>query len=370
MMSEPNSLHGDESIRALGQPLLSLVNDQVGITEVCMAEPGVFFMMIEGRWDRIEIPAMDRNRCQRLVEAVSYYVRQEIKVESPLLSTTLPTGERIQAVIPPACDAAQLIIQLRVPDRVTGRNLESYRDAGIFSRFRWVESENLTKLAQHLHPPERALIAYLKEKNLFDFLSSAVVHKKTIAVIGDTGSGKTTLMKALCRCIPGTERLVTIEDSRELLLPNHPNTAHLLYAKGGSAALRATPADLIAACMRLRPDRVLLAELRGSEAWDFLKLMTTGHAGSITSFHAESCALALERWAFMAKEHGDAAASTSADIKRLVALTVDIFVHITARTVYDHNGFAIGVDRYVTEVAYDPAARLAFAIGEGGVLHA
>ena len=369
-MSDSNNLFGDESIRALGEPLLSLVNQTEGITEVCMSEPGVFFVMVDGRWDRIEIASMDRNRCERLVEAVSYYMRQEIKVESPLLSTTLPTGERIQAVIPPACDASQLIIQLRVPDRVIGRSLESYRDAGIFSRFRWVESESLARLAQYLHPPERILVEHLKRKNLFEFLSEAVIQKRTIAVIGDTGSGKTTLMKALCRCIPRSERLVTIEDSRELLLPNHPNTAHLLYAKGGSAAKRATPADLIAACMRLRPDRVLLAELRGSEAWDFLKLMTTGHAGSITSFHAESCALALERWAFMAKEHGDAAASTSADIKRLVGLTVDIFVHITARSIYDDQGCAVGVDRYVTEVAYDPAARLAYAMGEGGVLHA
>ena len=370
MKYEPSNLNGDESIQALGRPVLDLIQATPGITEVSMAEPGVFFIMVEGRWERKELPIMDRNRCERLVEAVSYYVRQEIKEESPLLSTALPTGERLQVVIPPACDASQLILQIRVPDRIAGRSLESYRDEGIFSRYRWVESENLSRLESYVDPPDRALVQHLKDRNLFFFLRDAAIQKKTIAVIGDTGSGKTTLMKALCKCIPTTERLVTIEDTRELLLPNHPNTAHLLYAKGGKAALRATPSDLIAACMRLRPDRVLLAELRGAEAWDFLKLMTTGHAGSITSFHAESCGLAHERWALMAKEHPDASSASSADIKRLVSLTVDIFVHITARTMYSAEGLAQGVDRYVTEVAFDPAARLASAVGSGGRVHA
>lgn len=334
-----------------------------------MSEPGVFFLLIDGRWDRLVLPIMDRNRCLRLAEAVSYYVRQEIKEESPLLSTSLPTGERIQVVIPPACDSEQLILQIRVPDRFEGRTLQSYVDAGVFNRFRWVESQNVARLYEHLEPPEKALIQHLKDRDLGSFLRDAVLHKKTIAVIGNTGSGKTTLMKALCGIIPTTERLVTIEDTRELLLPNHPNTANLLYAKGGEAAKRVSPTELIASCMRLRPDRVLLAELRGAEAWDFLKLMTTGHAGSITSFHAESCALAFERWAFMAKEHPDASSASAKDIKTLVNLTVDVILHMTAKTVYDAHGTACGVDRYVTEVYYDPAARLAYSVGEG-VLHA
>ena len=369
MKSELSNLHGDESIRALSAPLLDVINSTPGITEVCMSEPGIFFLLVDGRWDRMVLPIMDRNRCQRLVEAVSYYSRQEIKEDSPLLSATLPTGERLQVVIPPACDPEQLILQIRVPDRVMGRSLESYVQTGAFGRFRWVESPSNQRLWHDLEPPQRTLTQHLKDRDLLSFLKGAVRHKQTIAVIGNTGSGKTTLMKALCLTIPSSERLVTIEDTRELLLPNHPNTAHLLYAKGGEAANRVTPSELIASCMRLRPDRVLLAELRGAEAWDFLKLMTTGHAGSITSFHAESCALALDRWAFMAKEHPDAASASAKDIKTLVNLTVDVILHMTAKTVYDANGTPTGVDRYVSEVYYDPASRLAYSVGEG-VLHA
>lgn len=361
-------LHGDETIRALSEPLLQAMSGIEGLTEVTMSVPGVFFFLVNGSWHRRSIEQMDRNRCERLVEAVSYYVRQEIKHESPLLSTSLPGGERIQVAIPPACDQGQLVLAIRVPDRTISRSLQSYEDEGVFAKFRWVESQHTQTFAQHLSPPEQRLIELLRTKKLKDFLHQAVLQKKTIAVIGDTGSGKTTLMKALCAQIPQQERLITIEDTRELILPGHENRAHLLYAKGGASAKHITPADLIAACMRLRPDRVLLAELRGAEAWDFLKLMTTGHAGSITSFHAESCALAFERWAFMAKEHPDAASASSRDIKALVSLTVDVILHMTARTIYNRDGQGQGVERYVTEVYFDPAAKIAYSAA-GGTLH-
>lgn len=369
MKSEHGNLRGDESIRALSAPLLDIIATTPGLNELSMSEPGVFFLEIDGAWVRRVIPEMDRNRCERLVEAVSYFVKQEIKDESPLLSTTLPTGERIQVVIPPACDPGQIVMSIRIPESTQSRTLQSYQDAGTFNRFMWAESKHALRFANQLTPPDQALIRLLKSRDLLGFFRDAVLGKKTIAIVGDTGSGKTTLMKALCRAIPSTERLITIEDARELLLPNHPNVAHLLYAKGGAAAKRATPADLIAACMRLKPDRVLLAELRGSEAWDFLKLMTTGHSGSITSFHAESCGLAFERWAFMCKEHEDAASSSAKELKALVALTVDIIAHITRKVVYDTSGTAIRVERFVSEVYFDPAARIAQSVGEG-VLHA
>ena len=365
-----DSLYGDESIRALSAPLLEIIANTPGLTEVCMSTPGEFFLEINGEWLFRQIPEMDKNRCARLVEAVSYFVKQEIKEASPLLSTTLPTGERIQVVIPPACDPSQIVISIRVPDPSSDRTLQSYEDTGTFRRFLWAESAASIKYGAHLTAPDKELIHHLKTKNLFSFLRAAVLNKKTIAVIGDTGSGKTTLMKALCQEIPTSERLITIEDTRELLLPKHPNRVHLLYAKGGEAAKRASPSDLIAACMRLKPDRVLLAELRGSEAWDFLKLMTTGHSGSITSFHAESCALAFDRWAFMSKEHADASSASSQDIKKLVALTVDIFIHISRKVIYDANGNVSGVDRYVTEVHFDPASKIAHSVGHEGVLHA
>ena len=190
---------------------------------------------------------------------------------------------------------------------------------------------------------------------LQDFLIAAVKAKKNIAVVGDTGSGKTTLMKSMCQFIPGAERLVTIEDVRELMLPGHPNRVHLLYTKGRADQTTVTPAELIASCMRMAPSRVLLAELRGSEAWDFLKLLTTGHAGSITSWHAESCALSFERFMFMAKENPEAASLTRSELKHLALLTLDIVIHVT-RALVAVDG-VVKVERYVDEVFFDPWAK-------------
>jgi type IV secretion system protein VirB11 len=111
---------------------------------------------------------------------------------------------------------------------------------------------------------------------------------------------------------------------------------------------------------------VLLAELRGGEAFDFLKLLTTGHSGSITSFHAESCALANERYVFMCKEHPDAAVYDSVALKRLIALTIDVIIHVVAHNVYDAQGTPIRKDRYVAEVHFDPIAKL---IAQFGAAH-
>jgi len=197
-----------------------------------------------------------------------------------------------------------------------------------------------------------------------------VLAKKNIAVVGDTGSGKTTLMKSICQSIPEQERLITIEDVRELLLPQHGNRVHLLYAKGGHGTATVTPSELIASTLRMKPDRVLLAELRGGEAFDFLKLLTTGHSGSITSYHAESCALAAERFVFMCKEHEQAAAYDVPTLKRLVALTIDVILHVVARNHDDGAGRPLHKERYVAEVHYDPIAKLVARFGEATLVRA
>ena len=116
--------------------------------------------------------------------------------------------------------------------------------------------------------------------------------------------------------------------------------------------------------MRMDPSRALLAELRGSEAWDFLNLLTTGHAGSITSWHAESCALGSERFVFMAKENNQAATLAREEIKHLFTLTIDVVIHITRRVVFGNDGQQIGYERFVDEVYFDPWAKLQARFGD------
>ncbi|MFP1132976.1 P-type DNA transfer ATPase VirB11 [Asticcacaulis sp. W401b] len=333
-------------VRELLRPFTPYLN-RPGLTELAINRPGEVFAEVGGTWECEAIPELSYERLSSLATSIANYTDQDIGPRQPILSAILPDGQRIQIVVPPACEPGTVSLSIRIPASQI-RRLDDYDREGAFAHFTWINGPTPHEASQSTS--DRALCANLASGNLAGFLERAVKARKNIAIVGETGSGKTTLMKTLCQSIPATERLITIEDVRELELPNHPNRVHLLYAKGGHGVAEITPSDLIASNMRMKPDRVLLAELRGSEAFDYLKLLTTGHAGSITSFHAESCALAAERYVFMCREHADAAVYATSDLKRLVNLTLDVIVHMTARGSGDSDRPA----RYVREVWFDP----------------
>ena len=116
---------------------------------------------------------------------------------------------------------------------------------------------------------------------------NAITMKKNIIISGGTSTGKTTFTNAALRAIPNDERLITVEDAREIDL-QHPNRVHLLASKGGQGRANLTTQDLIEACLRLRPDRIIVGELRGAEAFSFLRAINTGHPGSISTLHADT----------------------------------------------------------------------------------
>lgn len=346
-----------------------------GATELWINQPGQLILEVEGTVRYINEPAMTFEALEAFAQAVAIASpqQQHVGTERPLLSATLPDGERIQIVLPPAVEPGQVSMSIRIPsDKIIP--LDVYQTHGAFDKYTWPRPKGLKagadaaiqrELLAQLSPVDAALAQRLVNHQLKDFLIAAVKAKKNIAVVGDTGSGKTTLMKSMCQFIPSAERLVTIEDVRELMLPGHPNRVHLLYTKGRADSITVTPAELIASCMRMAPSRVLLAELRGSEAWDFLKLLTTGHAGSITSWHAESCALSFERFMFMAKENVESASLTRSELKHLALLTLDIVIHVT-RALVAVDG-AVKVKRYVDEVFFDPWAKNSARYGQNEV---
>ena len=161
-----------------------------------------------------------------------------------------------------------------------------------------------------------------------EFLRLAVRSRKNILVSGATGSGKTTCTKALILEIPSDERLITIEDARELVLDNHPNHVRLYYSKDGQGRSLVTPKQLLESCLRMRPDRILLAELRSEEAFDYLRNVNSGHPGSITSIHAASCDLAFEQLMLLVKESKAGRGLERSDILALVQQAVDVVIQI------------------------------------------
>lgn len=325
-----------------------------GATEMWLNKPGELILEVGGEIRFIDEPLMTFEALEAFAQAVAIASPQQQHVghQQPVLSATLPDGERIQIVMPPAVAPGLLSMSIRIPNP-TIISLDEYEASGFFKQYAWARPKELgTAILEKLSADDKALAETLLEDRLKDFLIEAVKRRKNIAVVGDTGSGKTTLMKSMCQFIPTSERLVTIEDVRELMLPDHPNCVHLLYSKGRVGVAPITPAELIACCMRMAPSRVLLAELRGSEAWDFLKLLTTGHSGSITSWHAESCALAFERFMFMAKENAEAASLARNELKHLALLTVDVVIHVK-RVLVTVDGVVV-VKRFVDEVFFDP----------------
>jgi type IV secretion system protein VirB11 len=354
-------LPDDASVRELMRPFARLLDDP-DVTELVINRPQRVLTESHRGWHGYEYPDLDYERLMSFAVAVATLTNQEVSAQHPLLSALLPGDARIQIVVPPVVPPRTVSVTIRRPC-AREKALDTYRDDGLFNDTVWHRPDGLDAALPTLRAAERKLVHSLEMRDWSAFFELAVTGRLNVVIVGNTGSGKTSFMKTLCRSIPSTERIVTIEDVRELFIRHIENCVHLLYSKGGHGQARVTPADLIASTMRMRPDRVLLAELRGAEAYDFLKLLTTGHSGSITSFHASSAAVAIERFALMAKEHPEAAAYDAAALKRLLFMTIDVVAHMEAHALYNAEGEQTARRWSMTEVWFDPAgkARTAFA---------
>ena len=173
-------------------------------------------------------------------------------------------------------------------------------------------------------------------------------------ISGATGSGKTTFGRALVNLIPSYERLLTIEDVREMFFEQHPNRVHLLYSEGGKGTSDVTGKSLLQACLRMKPDRVLLAELRSGVAYDYIVNISSGHPGSITTVHAGSAAGAFEMLSLRVKESEEGRTLAREDILGLLRAEVDIVIQVHQLIRPDTEGKMKKVRR-VTEIFYAPA---------------
>ena len=276
--------------------------DAEGVLEVCVNRPHEMFIESVRGWRVEPAPELTLERCLSLATALATYSNQHINAERPLLAATLPSGERVQIVIPPAVTRDTVSITVRKPSHGVKR-LEDFEREGLFERIGAPATVARTAAAGLLLW-EQELVALKDAMRHADFLRLAVRRHQTIVVSGKTGSGKTTFMKGLVEEVPKHERLITIQDTAELTLPNHPNVVHLFYSKDAQGTARVTAKSLLEACLRMKPDRIFLAEVRGDECFYFVRLAASGHPGSITSVHAGSCALAFEQMSLMIRESG------------------------------------------------------------------
>jgi len=316
------------------EPLLS--NSEV--TEVCINRPQEAFVETGSGWQREVLPFASFDWCRRLAKLVANSTRQRVDESAPLLSASLPGGERIQLALPPATTSGCVAVTIRRPsDEVW--SISELCKRGVFRSTR--------RATPATDETEKQLLRLLGDREYEGFMRLAVMSRKNIIVSGATGSGKTTWTKALIREIPEEERLITIEDAQELVLDRHANHVRLFYSKDGQGLARVTPKQLLEACLRMKPDRILLAELRAEEAFDYLRNVNSGHPGSITSVHAASAELAFEQLVLLVKQSSGGRELSRDDIKQLLYLLVDVVIQCGIER---H-------ERFIREIWYDPARR-------------
>lgn len=285
------------------------------VTDIYVNRPGELWVeTLGGGIERHDNDLISELALARLARQIAALTHQGVNREHPLLAATLPDGARIQVVAPPATRGSlALAIRRQVAASLTLHDYES-RDQFADTR---------TRASEHL--ADREIERLLRQRKFADALGLAVRTRKNIVVSGGTSTGKTTFLNALLREIPADERLIVIEDTPELVV-DHENKVGLVSVRGELGEARVTANDLVSASLRMRPDRIILGELRGPEAFAFLRAVNTGHPGSMTTIHADSPDGAIEQLVMLVLQGG--AKLSRDDVRHYVAHSIDLFVQL------------------------------------------
>ncbi|WP_429500464.1 ATPase, T2SS/T4P/T4SS family (plasmid) [Robbsia andropogonis] len=353
-----------------------------GVTEFAINRPYEGWTETSEGWQRHDLPNASLEALNQFAPALAIYnkAKPPLSASEPEKPVRLPDGERGQIVIAPACEPGTVSLTIRVPS-ATRFSVKEWAQAGKFDRFRDVVREGTAarmtqdvieaaasragtqgldvSRATPVFNPARALGAgglsrdqqdmldALRQRDVVRFLTLAILNRLNIVLVGGTGSGKTTLMKALADLIPiipREARIATIEDTHELPLPLHRNHVHLFYSE-------AIPARrIVKATLRMKFDRVLLAELRGDETWDYLTLLNTGHDGGLTTVHANDSIAALSRIATLVKQSPVGQTLPLDYLMRGIRTTLDVVLFLE--------------NRELTEIYFDPVTKMQLLRGE------
>jgi type IV secretion system protein VirB11 len=261
------------------------------VTEILVNRPQEIWVERIGAsaMERHEVPQLNAGLLGRLSHQIARSSFQGINRETPLLSATLAGGIRVQIIAPPATrEGIAVAFRKHVLNDVDVRQfLAQTRFAPLSAR-----SDDKAHMENLVGKGDVAA--------LLDFI---VARRKTVLISGGTSSGKTTLLNALLKEIPQSERLIIIEDAPELRF-SHPNAIGLVAVAGNQGEALVTTDDLMRASLRMRPDRLIVGELRGPEVITFMRAINTGHPGSFASVHASSTQGALEQLSLMCLQAG------------------------------------------------------------------
>lgn len=304
-----------EALDVYLKPINAILSKE-GITEISINKPNEAWVEKYGEMYKVELPGYDLKHLKSLARLIAQSTDQKISEEQPLLSATLPSGYRIQVVFPPACENDTVIMSIRKKNDVIW-SLDDYEQMGAF--------EN-TIIEKKKDESIIVLSKLLKVGMVKDFLYKAILSKKNIIISGGTSTGKTTFANACLKAIPITERLISVEDAREVDLSEHPNRVSLIASRGGHGRAKVTTQDLIEACLRLRPDRIIVGELRGTEAFAFLRAINTGHPGSISTLHADTPEMAIQQMKLMVMQAG--LGMPPEDVVNYIKNVVDIIIQL------------------------------------------
>lgn len=346
--SEDRYLSINEHLKKLAE----WMGDQT-VNEIAVNRPGEIEVWKSGLWQRVTAPQIDLEWLVYLGRLLANISSLKFDEQLPILSAYLPGGERVEMTMPPCSPRGIYYLNIR---KHTSRayTLEEFVQQGYFEHAKHLHGhilspEERAEIADQLQPEQLQLWRLATEARWKEFLTLAVVSKQNLVVSGATGSGKTSFIRGLIEKIPNDERLITVEDTPEMPLPNHPNNNALFYRRetpGVIAANGATAKQVLQSCMRKTPSRVLLAEMRGDETFFFLQgVLNSGHPGGMSTVHANSPKEAFIRLAMLIKSSDEGKSLGLAEIMQLL----HTLVHVVLQLVFD-----VEKGRHIPAIYYDP----------------
>jgi type IV secretion system protein VirB11 len=284
------------------------------VTDIWINRPQeIWIETLGGAVERYAELLLDEKLLGRLARQIAAASSQGINRTQPLLAASLVDGSRVQVVAPPATRAGHAFaIRRHVASDLA---LTDWDSAGAFDALAAAEV------------PHGGEVRYrtLAGSEAASHLAEAVRSRRNILVSGGTSTGKTTFLNALLAEIPESERLILIEDTDELRVAQ-PNCVGLIAARGDLSEAAVSAEDLLIAALRMRPDRIILGELRGVEAFTFLRAVNTGHPGSMTTIHADTPRRAIEQLVLLVLQAGSRLSRD--DVRHYVRESIDVFVQL------------------------------------------